>query len=165
MARLRSCLVLALAFTVAVTVPRAFGGVIATPTDLNPGDSYYVVFVTSDFYTANLGGIAGADATVQGLADAAGIGASMGVTWRALLSDSTIDARSRFDPNAPIYRMDGSRIANDGSDFWDGSLISGLPTGDGVRFDEFGTEPGGSSRVWTGTTTAGIKKTTALMLN
>lgn len=56
---------------------------------------------------ANLGGIAGADAHCQALADAAGAG---NLTWRAYLSTAEEDARDRIG-NGPWHSADGSLIA------------------------------------------------------
>src|SRR4029450_6471960 len=55
----------------------------------------------------NLGGLAGADAVCQSLARAGGAGAK---TWRAYLSTSTVDAKSRIG-NGPWYNFKGVQIA------------------------------------------------------
>jgi hypothetical protein len=54
----------------------------------------------------NLGGLAGADATCQALAKAVG----STKTWRAYLSTSTVDAKSRIG-NGPWYNAKGVQIA------------------------------------------------------
>jgi hypothetical protein len=54
-----------------------------------------------------LGGLAGADAHCQALADDAGIGAK---TWRAYLSTSTVNARDRIG-TGPWYNTDGVMVA------------------------------------------------------
>ena len=51
----------------------------------------------------NLGGLAGADAVCQSLAQAVGAG---GKTWRAYLSTSTVDAKSRIG-NGPWHNFKG----------------------------------------------------------
>ena len=56
---------------------------------------------------ANLGGLAGADAHCQKLAEAAGAGAK---TWRAYLSTSTVNARDRIG-SGPWYNAKGQLIA------------------------------------------------------
>ena len=58
---------------------------------------------------ANLGGLEGADAHCQKLADAAGAGAK---TWRAYLSTSTVNARDRIG-SGPWHNAKGELIAND----------------------------------------------------
>ena len=55
----------------------------------------------------NLGGVAGADAVCQSLAQAAGAGRK---TWHAYLSTSTVDAKTRIG-NGPWYNFKGERIA------------------------------------------------------
>jgi hypothetical protein len=55
----------------------------------------------------NLGGLAGADAHCQALANDAGIGDK---TWRAYLSTSTVNARDRIG-TGPWYNVDGVMIA------------------------------------------------------
>jgi len=60
----------------------------------------------------NLGGLAGADQTCQSLAKAAGAGSR---TWRAYLSTSTVDAKSRIG-NGPWYNFKGELIAQNLAD-------------------------------------------------
>lgn len=57
---------------------------------------------------ANLGGLDGADAQCQTLADAAGAG---GKTWRAYLSTSSVNARDRIG-DGPWHNAKGEPIAN-----------------------------------------------------
>ena len=57
----------------------------------------------------NLGGLEGADAHCQTLAEAVGAG---GRTWRAYLSTSTVDARDRIG-NGPWHNAKGEMIAQD----------------------------------------------------
>lgn len=72
------------------------------------------VFVTSQLYTGDLGGLAGADAKCQALADAA----SLGGTYKAWLSSSTVDARERLTHSSkPYVLVDGSVVANDWDEF------------------------------------------------
>src|SRR5262245_20181431 len=59
----------------------------------------------------NLGGLAGADATCQTLARAVG----STKTWRAYLSTSTVDAKSRIG-NGPWFNVKGVQIAKDVAD-------------------------------------------------
>ena len=60
----------------------------------------------------NLGGLDGADAQCQKLADAAGAG---GKTWRAYLSTSAANARDRIG-DGPWHNAKGELIANDVSE-------------------------------------------------
>ncbi|ODT08359.1 MAG: hypothetical protein ABS58_03090 [Mesorhizobium sp. SCN 65-20] len=58
---------------------------------------------------ANLGGLEGADAQCQKLAEAAGV---TGKTWHAYLSTSTVDAKDRIGAG-PWYNAKGQKIADD----------------------------------------------------
>jgi hypothetical protein len=58
---------------------------------------------------ANLGGLAGADAHCQSLAEAAG---ASGKTWRAYLSTSTENAKDRIG-SGPWFNQKGEKIADD----------------------------------------------------
>jgi hypothetical protein len=60
----------------------------------------------------NLGGLAGADAVCQSLAQAVGAG---GKTWHAYLSTSTVDAKSRIG-NGPWFNAKGVQIASSVAD-------------------------------------------------
>ena len=143
----------------AVTVSGGFlqlrAAPIIVPPGLSPGDPYHLVFVSSTAQTANFGpgGISRADALVQGLADAAGIGVTQGITWQAILSDSNIDAITRFNPTAPIYDTQGNRVAVNGSAFWGVSNTS--PLENPIAYDENGNS-GTFIEVWTGTNVAGM---------
>src|SRR4029450_290303 len=65
-------------------------------------------FVTSsNAKGGNLGGLAGADAVCQSLAQAAGAGSK---TWHAYLSTSTVDAKSRIG-NGPWDNVKGQQSA------------------------------------------------------
>lgn len=66
---------------------------------------------------ADLGGLAGADAHCQSLADAAGAGNR---TWRAYMSTSTVNARDRIG-QGPWYNNHGDIIALDVEDLHEGN--------------------------------------------
>ena len=74
------------------------------------------VFVTSNTWNGDLGGLSGADDKCQQSADDAGLGG----TWVAFLSNGT-SASSRI-PEGPYVRLDGATIANDKGDLLDGSI-------------------------------------------
>lgn len=82
----------------------------------------------------NLGGLAGADQVCQSLAQAAGAGNK---TWRAYLSTSTVDAKSRIG-NGPWYNAKGELIAQNVADLHtaDKNKISGT-----TALTEKGTAP------------------------
>ena len=102
------------------------------------------VFVTSQTYTGNLGGLAGADAKCQNLADAAGLPG----TFKAWLSDGTTSAASRFIQRPVPYALVGDTIISySWNDLTDGSLLHP------INLDENGNLV--EEVVWTNTTTSG----------
>jgi hypothetical protein len=102
------------------------------------------VFVTSETYSGNLGGLAGADQKCQTLADGAGLGGQ----FRAWLSDSNTPLSARFEPSPAGYvRLDGEVIADDWAE-----LTSDIGIQASVSIDEK-LEPVSTSQpqyVWTG---------------
>jgi len=91
------------------------------------GDQYRFAFHTSEKTTAVSADITTYNAWVQGLADAAGLGAA---TWKAIGSTDTVDARDNTSTNPTvdgsghaIFLLDGSTVvANDYNDLWDGDV-------------------------------------------
>jgi len=81
----------------------------------------------------DLGGLSGADAHCQALADAAGIGDR---TWRAYLSTSMVDARDRIG-TGPWYNVDGVLIAEDLAQLHGDNNITNA-----TALDEHGNMPG-----------------------
>jgi Stigma-specific protein, Stig1 len=82
-------------------------------------DIVRLVFVSSALHDGNFGGLAGADAYCQGLAQAAGLPGS----YMAWLSDPTGSPSTRFTPSAyPYMLVDGTKIADDFADLLDGTL-------------------------------------------
>ena len=80
-----------------------------------------VVFVSSQLYTGNLGGLPGADAKCQQLAVQAGLTG----TFRAWLSDGQNSPSSRFvKSSVPYVLPDGKQIAKSWTDLTDGILLA-----------------------------------------
>lgn len=104
------------------------------------------VFITSTGSTAKLGGVDGADAKCQSLADAVHLGG----TWRAWLSTaSNTKPNSRFTYATKPYRLlDGTLVANNYADLTSGSIRAK------IQIDETGKNVG-NPEVWTGTATNG----------
>ncbi len=100
------------------------------------------VFITSAAYSAgNLGGIAGADAKCQALADAASIGGA----YKAWISDSTSSPASNHIHNPARYQLiDGTVIADNWDDLTDGSLKHSINIGENSNTYN-------ASNVWTNT--------------
>ncbi|MEK6860963.1 MAG: DUF4215 domain-containing protein, partial [Nanoarchaeota archaeon] len=112
------------------------------------------VFVSSEKYTGNLGGIYGADEKCQNLALKAGLQGS----WIAILSDSNIDARDRVvDPPWPLYNMRDELVAISKEDLWDGSIENP------IKYDEYKGEV--NDNVWTGTFPDGTRDVNAVCEN
>ncbi len=105
-----------------------------------------LIFVSSIFYTGNLGGISGADTICQDSATSAGLAG----TWKAILSDSTTSAVVRNIFPGAVYNINGSLIANNRNDFWDGSFSNG------VQYSENGIPVPTNSHVWTASTGMGV---------
>jgi hypothetical protein len=97
------------------------------------------VFVTSDLYDGDLGGLAGADAICGDAATAGGLDG----TFVAYLSSGGIDARSRLTGRGWI-RTDGAPVVDVAAGFADGPVI--FP----IRLDEHGVDLG-SVDFYTGT--------------
>lgn len=104
--------------------------------------SIKTVFVSSEIYSGNLGGLAGADAKCNALASAAGLKG----TYMAWLSDSTRSPATRFnDYEYNNYALtDGTSIAYSWADLIDSSLLHA------INLDEDG-QATSSSHVWTNT--------------
>lgn len=78
-----------------------------------PGSAKFV-FVTSEVYTGDLGGLAGADAKCQALAEKA----KLPGTYMAWLSDDTGSPATRMKlSTGPYRRPDGTTVANSWADY------------------------------------------------
>ncbi len=113
---------------------------------VDPGESYRLVFVWSGSTQALNTGSSYYDGLVQGAATSAGLPSPD--DWTAIISIEGIDARDHTgtNPNSvgvPIFLVDGTPIALDNSDLWDGGIINSL------NVDENGDIQYGL--VWTGT--------------
>ncbi|MBL4635024.1 MAG: DUF1554 domain-containing protein [Kofleriaceae bacterium] len=104
------------------------------------------VFVSSSTSGGNLGGLAGADAQCQTLANEAGLGG----TYVAWLSDADKDAVDRLTGEGPWVRVDGEQVAASKTDLVD--IFSNLDNG--IWLDESGNFLA-SDRIWTGTNAGG----------
>jgi hypothetical protein len=108
-------------------------------------------FVSSQRYPANLkaaggqvDGLASADALCQGLADAE----SLGGTFRAWLSTSTVDAIDHIQGPGPWVRMDGALL------FENHAALMTVPN-DAFDLDERRERPNPYYEPWTGTSLGG----------
>ncbi len=106
----------------------------------------HVAFVSSVSYSANMGGLAGADAKCQTLASNAGRPG----TWKAVLSDSNTDAKTRLNLVYAVQTTTGLTVASSPNALWSGSIqnyIGYTETGARTNFDV----------VWSGTQTSGLR--------
>lgn len=105
-----------------------------------------LVFTTSNRWSGDLGGVAGADEKCQKAADAAG-GIYAGRTWKAWISAATKDdsAVERLVHGTGLYTNGPWAIATG----WD-QLASAVHD-HGIRLDENGNLPQADDIVWTGT--------------
>jgi hypothetical protein len=110
------------------------------------------VFVTSSRHTGNLGGLNGAHAICQSLADAAGLSGS----YKAWLSSSLSGPASfMVHSTVPYMLVTGQRVADSWNDLVDGSLRHAIDRderGQEIRPQPFVCEGG---EVWSNTDTAG----------
>jgi len=100
------------------------------PPDLQGGQSYRILFVTESARNAMSTDIADYNAFVAADANASPQLAALNTNWRALAATSAVNARTNTDtdPTAsnqvPIYLPNGTRIADDYADLWDGQLAA-----------------------------------------
>jgi cysteine-rich repeat protein len=115
------------------------------------------IFVSSVMYTGNLGGLGGADAKCQGLAQAAGLPG----TYMAWLSDGTGSPSTRMTKAAvPYVRPDGMKVANNWADLTDNNLIISVnqtETKGAVPVGNTSCGGGGFKTVWTNTNANGTQ--------
>lgn len=109
-------------------------------TDPKMPDQYRLVFVTSERYNGNFGGIAGADRICQTLASKAGLSGM----FKAWISDGRSSPSSSFKrSDVPYVLTDGTQIAANWRELTDSSLDAP------INLDEY-KRPSKVS-VWTGT--------------
>jgi Collagenase NC10 and Endostatin len=102
------------------------------------------MFVTSTIQSANLGGIAGADALCATQADGAGLDGNF-EAWLSTLSSSVSDRLSH--EGGPFVLVNATVVANDWEDLVDGALLAP------INLDAMGQAQTGD--VWTGTLPTG----------
>lgn len=107
----------------------------------------YRIFTTATTFKGNLGGISGADVKCT----LAAASASLGGTWKALISDGSTNAIDRlvFGAGIPINNMAGAQAAATSAGLWDGLIDVGVNLGPSAapNFND----------AWTGTNVNGSK--------
>ena len=144
------------------------GVVVTVPFDLNLGDEYRLLFVTTSVTDATSADIADYNAVVA--ADAAAVPEldALGTTFTAVASTATVDAldNTMTDPSpagatgVPIYLVNGFRFADDYDSLWtsEGPLVGGVVIPNG-SLPFIPTSSGGSppNAVWTGSSQLGVE--------
>ena len=151
-------------YQVTVYVAPPPGAIYAVPPQLNPGDLYRLVFVTSTETYGWAGAAAGAFTNIGqyntfATTTATAVPAlnALATTWNAIVAvrnpdTSTVDARSNTGTGSgtgvPFFNLAGQLVAMNHADFWDGALAAP------INRTELGSDPaaqqGGLSTVWTG---------------
>jgi hypothetical protein len=126
---------------------------VTLPPDLNPGEPYRLVFVTSTTRDATSSNIGNYNAFVSSVAASVPELAALGTNWRAIASTASVDARDNTNTNpntstgVPIYNLAGLRVADNYADLWNGTLDAA------ILYDESGIQA--SQPVWTGSESDG----------
>ena len=133
------------------------------PDDLSPGDKYHLAYVTSGTFQATQTGIAWYNLQVDNAMVGIDSGSPWGgITWKCIGSAyDDGDAKDNIgyaSSSAPVYRLDGSRIADNSSALWSAQTSPLLAC---IDVDELGNESI-LAGVWTGTTILGTKADYAL---
>ena len=131
------------------------------PADVEGGESFRLLFVTSALRDAQSTDIADYNMFVQTRAKAghSAITDAMGDQFKVVGSTAAVDARDNTGTTGagvPIYWLNGAKVADDYADFYDGSWDSG-------QFRNESGNAGGTIRsVWTGSNSNGTKHTFSL---
>ena len=130
----------------AIAAGTASAGSIATPTGLNPGDQFRIVFLTfpASATLPTSSNLSTYDNIVSSDATGYTYGGNSPI-WKAIVSNVTTDARDHIGLLStsliPLYTVDGTKVST--GNLWSGELISGI----GKRIDGQQVSDG----VWTGT--------------
>ncbi|NQU21036.1 MAG: hypothetical protein HQ567_07105, partial [Candidatus Nealsonbacteria bacterium] len=122
------------------------------------GETYHLAFVTFGTHDGISTDIGVYNAFVQGAADAAGIGATESVTWYAIASTATVDAKDNAVVSAPVYNMSTNMlpelVATNASDMWDGDIAGPILYTENREIPDYGTYPP-AQYAWTGSDPSG----------
>ncbi len=129
------------------------------PTGVSAGQKFRLLFITSTSRNGQSSNIADYNTFVQMRAAAnTDITGVTGFTAKfgALVSTSAVSAKENTDTestdtDAPIYWLDGAKVADDYADFYDGSWDSCSGK------DESGASVANNTEIWTGSTSGGEK--------
>jgi autotransporter-associated beta strand protein len=128
---------------------------LATPSGLNPGDTFRFVFVTQGTTNALSTDISTYDTFVDNAASTAGLtyGGS-DLNWQVLGSTAAVSAVSRLPLSitTPFYRIDGAKVANNAAQIW--STTDDLLLINSISHSEYNTVESNPD-TWKGTRTNG----------
>jgi hypothetical protein len=96
---------------------------------LDDGDKYRVLFVTSTKRDATSSDITDYNTFVNTAAQAGSVTSGLGLTWKALASTDSVNARTNTgivddDPIVWLFNTDGVIVAESGKDLWDRYLMA-----------------------------------------
>lgn len=131
------------------------------PPGLAPGDTYRLVFVTSETTetTAASTNIADYNAFVTGVADAVPALAALGATWTVIGSTEAVSAVTNIgDPSGSIYDLDGLEVAASTAALFNTSAVGLLNP---IDIDQYGDIV--YDVIWSGTTSTGLTYSTAAL--
>ena len=134
----------------ATTLGRMAMADVILPKGLTPGSKDEIAFVTADSTTAESSSIVTYNNFVTSEANQDEILESLGATWNAIGSTSTVDANVNAPNNGsiPVYNTAGQLVANSAQPLYSSDLY------DPVSYTQFGQETTDTS-VWTGSTSFG----------
>jgi PEP-CTERM motif len=144
--------------------PAAHASPITSPTGLNPGDQYRLVFVSNDKRDATSSNIADYNSFVTGVAAGVAELSALGTNWSAIASTASVDARVNTatdptpagDTGVPIYLLDGTTlIATEYDDLWGGFGGTNNPIDINNNGDTIPLAVQQDWAIWTGTTSNG----------
>ena len=109
----------------AIAAGTASAGQIATPTGLNPGDQFRIVFLSSTTTQATSSDLSTYDNIVSSNANGYTYGGNSPI-WKAIVSNSTTNARDHIGLLStsliPLYTVDGTKVST--GNLWSGSLLN-----------------------------------------
>ena len=101
---------------------------ITIPTGLNPGDQYWIAFVTSTIREATSSNSAEYNAFATAAANSVTELAALGKSWTAIGSTASIDACDNTNTNfttptgVGIYLLNDTKLADNNADLWHGDI-------------------------------------------
>ena len=140
----------------AIAAGTASAGSIATPTGLNPGDQFRIVFLSTTTTPATNSNLSTYDSIVSSDATGYTYGGNSPI-WKAIVSSAGIDAKDHIGLQStsvvPLYTVSGTKVS--GGNLWSGALLNQIT----VQIDGSLSSTG----VWTGTSVDGTGYSTREM--